>query len=77
MDDGRQDHALKQCRQNIYVADQDQIVDWASIGDDQLHPSKPQTLEVLDIAAQIFDRDIRPDLVGLQEIVELETGLEA
>ena len=75
-DDSWQDNLLKQRRQNVYVPDQDQIVDRPRISNDELHPSEPQALEVLNIAAQIVDGDIGRHLMGFQKSVELVTGFE-
>ena len=35
---GWQNHFFKQRRKNFDMPDQEQIIDWASIGNDELHP---------------------------------------
>ena len=59
------------------MPNQDEIVDRAGVGDDQLHPSESQTLEILQIAAHILNGDVGPYPMGLQEAVEFVTRLEA
>ncbi len=59
-DDGGEDHFFKQGWKNVDMPDQDQIVDRAGVGDDQLHPSESQTLEILHIAAHILNGDVGP-----------------
>jgi len=39
---GRQDNFVKQSGKNIDMPNQDQIIDRTRVGDDELHPSKPQ-----------------------------------
>ena len=40
LDSSRKKHFLKQSRQNIDVADQDQVTDWTGIGDNQSHSTQ-------------------------------------
>ena len=56
------------------MSDQDQVVDRAGVGDDQLHRLEPQTLQVLKFASEFLDRVVYPHAMGLEEPVELITG---
>lgn len=53
------------------MPDQDQIIDRAGVGYDDLHSSEAQFLKVVDLAAEILYRVIHPDLVSLEEPVKL------
>ncbi len=76
-DDGGEDHFFKQCWKNVDMPDQDQIVDRAGVGDDQLHLSKSKTFQILHIAVDILNGDVGPDLTSPQKVVEFVTGLKA
>jgi hypothetical protein len=45
--------------------------------DDELHRSVPQTLEVLEFAAEVLDGVVYPDVMSFEEPVEFVTGSKA
>ncbi|MGD1071100.1 MAG: hypothetical protein ABSB15_13250 [Bryobacteraceae bacterium] len=50
----------------------DLVVDRAGVGDNQLHASESQTLEILHIAAYILNGRAGPDLMGLQNVTSFK-----
>jgi len=75
--DSGQEYLLKQRGKDVDMADQDQIVDRACVGDDQLHKSESQALQVVHIAAHVLNGDVRGYPMVLQKAVEFVTGPEA
>lgn len=73
---GGEDHFVEQCRENIDAPDEDQVIYRAGVGDDEPHSSESQALEVFDIAPDIIDCHLGPDMVGLQEAVKLVPGFK-
>ena len=59
------------------MSNQDQVVDGASVRDDQLHRSEPQTLQVLKFATEVLDRVVYPHAMSLEKPVELIAGCYA
>ena len=76
-DDRGQDYSLKQCRKDIDVPDEQKVIDWAGIGDDEAQSSESQPLKRCDFLPQIVDSIVHPNLMGLEEAIELVTGFEA
>jgi hypothetical protein len=68
---------VKESGKDVDMPDQEEIVDGSGVGDDELHPSKSQAFEILNIPANVIDGDVGPDLVSPQKVVEFETGLKA
>lgn len=58
-------HFLKQRGKNVDMPNQDRIVDGASVGDDQPHPSESQALQIPHIAAHVLNGDVRANPMGL------------
>ena len=73
----RQDHLVKQRREDIDMTDQEQIVDRSGVGDDQPHLLKSQSLKSLDVAMQVLDSEVvDQDAIGFQESIQSVTGAE-
>jgi hypothetical protein len=58
------------------MSDQERIVDRAGVGDDKLHPSESQSLQAIDLTAEVFERVFDPDIMGLKKSVELVASSE-
>lgn len=65
---------VKHARQKIDVSDQNQIVDWAGIGDHQTHRLEPQVFENSLFLLKFFDSVFLINAVGLEEAVQLDPG---
>ena len=74
---GWQNHFFKQRRKNFDMSHREQIIDWANIGDDELHPLQPQSFKAIDHTAEIFKGVVDPDVMGFHESVELVSGTES
>jgi hypothetical protein len=53
------------------VSDQEQMIDRAGIGDDELRPSESQLFKAIDFAMNIFEGIFDPNIMGLEKPVEL------
>jgi len=63
---------MEQARLDIYSVNQQQIVDWPCIGDDNPHDtSKAEADERLDIALYVFDRAELINVVRLKKAIQL------
>jgi len=58
--------------------DENQIVEWSRVGDNNPHlGSKAQAAQGCAFTLEIFDSEIQPDFMSLQEAVERVASLEA
>jgi hypothetical protein len=53
---------VKESGKDVDMPDQEEIVDGSGVGDDELHPSKSQAFEILNIRANVIGGDVGPDL---------------
>ena len=58
------------------MSDKQQIVDRTGVGDNDLHPSQAQTLQAFNLPPKVFQRVVDPDLVRLQEPIQLMARCE-
>ena len=59
------------------MADQDQIVDGASIRDNELQSSKAQAVKGILLAPKVLYTVLDPDAMSLQEPIKLITALNS
>lgn len=72
LDCGRQSHSFKHARQKLNVADLDQIIDGAGIGDHQPHGLKPQFFERSTLLLKISESVILVDAMRLEETIQFD-----
>ena len=74
----RQDHLLKQRRQNINKPYEHKVVDRACIRNDKPgHSSESQSLKRSNISTQVVYRVVHPHTMSLQKSIKLITGIHA
>ena len=56
------------------MADLDQVIDRAGIGDDQAHGLQPEVSESLPFLFEIFERVVLVDAMGFKEAIQLDAG---
>ena len=69
-----QNDSVEQSSKNVYVADQQKIVDRAGVIDDEPHSSKSQLLKRCDFPSQVLDGIVHPHIMGLQKTIQLIAG---
>ncbi len=75
-DDGGKITLLKSAGRMSIWPRHDQIVDGAGVGNDQLHPSESEALQILNITAHILSGDICLDLMGHQKSIQFIAGFQ-
>ncbi len=75
--DGGDPYALEHPRQQIDLADQHQVVQWARIRDDDTHASETEPVQRLLVAFELGQRHAFVDAARLEEAVEFEANLES
>ncbi|SPF49044.1 hypothetical protein SBA4_4000004 [Candidatus Sulfopaludibacter sp. SbA4] len=70
----RQRDFIEHAGKKLDMADLDQVIDRAGIGDDQPHGLKPDLFESLPFLLEIFESVLLVDAMGLKEAVQLDAG---
>jgi hypothetical protein len=74
LDGARNRHSFKHAGKKLDLPDQDQVVDWAGIGNYQPHPSESQFFEGLTFLLEVFQSVVPIDAMGLEKTIQLDAG---
>src|SRR5689334_14319163 len=74
LDGSRQCDLFKNTREKLDMADLDQVIDRAGIGDDQPHQLESELFESLPFLLEIFERVFLEDAMGFKEAVHLDAS---
>jgi hypothetical protein len=69
-----ENNSLEKTRKQVNRPDQDQIVHWPCIGNDEAHSLEPKLFECLTLTFKIFHGVVRENTVGFEVPVQFEAG---